>query len=100
MSNPRPSLFQALVLHYVNDGEVRFEGELFDSGKWVMWIKDLGRDRRVVVTRQIEKMIDAGYVRVIVEFPGLKVVPTSEGHEVIKRRPLHELLEQMNRRNT
>lgn len=93
--HPKPSLHQCLVLHEIAMAEVKFRGDFMDSGEWI--VTRSGHDRNV--TKQIEKLIDGGYVRILIDFPTqLKIVLTTEGHEVIKRRPLHDVIEAVNRR--
>lgn len=75
--------------------DVRFHGDFMDSGRWL--VNRSGRDRDV--TQQVEKLIDGGYVKVLVEFPTqLQLTLTAAGVEVIRRRPLHDVIEAVNRR--
>lgn len=96
MTNPKPSLFQCLVLHAIFDGEVFFEGEMFEGGDWKAWME--GGRRYVNVTKQMGKLLDDGYVKIMVEFPGLEAKLTEKGKDVVARRPLPDLMEQLARR--
>lgn len=95
-----PSLFQRIVLHCIDSDEVVFEGELFDSGQWFMWMPEehVRVNKRVNVTRQMEKLIDLGMVQVMIEFPGIKPRLTERAQQLIKREPLHDLMEQLERK--
>lgn len=89
MTHPKPSLFQCLVLHQVFDGMVRFE-----HGRWMMRESYLERD----VTFQVGKLIADGYVTALRHQNTLALNMTQQGHEVLERRPLLELIEQRNRK--
>ncbi len=91
MPNPRPSLFQCLVLHEVADGRVFARGD-----DWFI----VGSYRDHKVTQQIRKLLELKTLSFEVDRlgdePYLHV--TDAGKLVMDRRPLAELLEQMNRK--
>jgi hypothetical protein len=86
--NPKPSLYQCLVLHELADGKVCWRG-----GDW--WVTGSRRDHKV--TRQMNKLIELDYVQRIVamEDPS-QVFITLKGLEVLRRRTYFDLVEQLN----
>lgn len=89
--NPKPSLYQCLVLHEIDDGRV-FQRIDEAWGLLAWWNTGSHRDHKV--TRQVEKLLELGMIDQV----GDVLAVTAAGHEVLKRRPLHDLLEQLNRR--
>lgn len=91
MTNPKPSLNQCLVLHQIQDGEVWHDGH----GNW--WARGSFRDHRI--NGAIEKLYVNSYIRKVISVDGgQRVELMPDGLDVIRRRPLHDLLEALNRR--
>lgn len=89
MTNPNPSLHRCLVLHQIYDGEVWWA-----NGFW--WARGSHRDHKV--SGAVDWLFLHSYIR-INQVNGVKSVELmADGHEVIRRRPLHDLLEALNRR--
>lgn len=86
--NPKPSIYQCLVLHEIQDGRV-----FWRDGHW--W--DTGAYRDHKVTSQIEKLESLYMICIEEQEQGRKVLLTTAGLNVIKRRPLADVLEQLNR---
>lgn len=90
--NPTPSLYQCLVLHEIADGRVWWSGKA-----WMM----AGSHRDHRVTLQVEKLWAAGFINVF-DVDGAKetftIEITDRGVAAMERRPLSELLEELNSR--
>lgn len=86
--NPKPSIYQCLVLHEIQDGRV-----FWRDGHW--W--DTGAYRDHKVTSQVEKLEALHMIWIEHQFRGSKIHLTTAGLNVIARRPLAEILEQLNR---
>lgn len=85
--NPKPSLVQALVLHYIANDEVWFD---VTSGRWH---SVYGKNE---ISLQMSILHRDGYITISDEpipKPGL----TAAGREVLRRRPYAELVEKLNR---
>lgn len=88
--NPRPSLYQCVVLHEVADGRVFLRG-----GDW--FIAGSYRDHKV--TQQVRKLVELKALSFEVDSLGGEAYlhVTDAGKLVMDRRPWSELLEKMNR---
>lgn len=89
MSHPRPSLYQCLVLHEVADGRVfRRDGDWYVVGSY--------RDHKI--TQQVNKLVELKALSFEVDRLGEQayLCVTDAGKVVMDRRPLSELLEQIN----
>lgn len=88
--NPKPSLYQAMVLHEIYEGRLKWR-----DGDW--WVTGSYRDHKV--TRQVEKLEQGGFAKLSRMDSGVVIQEvTDKGKDVLKRRPLVDLVDQLNRR--
>lgn len=88
--NPKPSLYQAMVLHEIDQGLVWWR----DNDWWIT-----GSYRNHKVTQQVEKLEQGGFAKLWRNDSGVVIGQvTDKGKDVLARRPLGDLLDQLNRR--
>lgn len=88
--NPKPSLYQAMVLHEIDEGRLKWR-----DGDW--WV--VGSYRNHKVTLQVQKLEQGGFVTLWVGDSGTVISAiTHKGRDVLKRRPFGDLVDQLNRR--
>lgn len=85
--NPKPSLYQAMVLH-----EIDLDRVFRRDGDW--WLTGSYREHKV--TPQVQKLEKQGYI--FLSLNGSTIQVTKSGQDVLARRPLGDLLDQLNRR--